>query len=286
VAAIGLILAVTAVHAQPAPADITQSNAYKEAVRLIGPLLDPGQRYTDNCIDGSGTTQTDFPGYPGQAVKRCIYAEGNFKGLVYTLHPSKEQMATWMANACAFLPPNRQATCARRLWGADWQFVDGKWKTVVTDWTGIWGSNNAQYAVAGNVIEKGKDSYCTPGSAYFNIQFRDGVTVATQTAGKMCVPMPGGQSQPISLQEAESKAPLQAVFRVVRVPAIQPATYERVTCSKVPVAYNPAQSKTLPTEAWLKIARDNHIEAMRTGRNKLLDMVAKARFAALPACPS
>lgn len=262
--------------AQPAPADITQSPAYTQAIALIGTRLDPGQRYLDRCIDGSGTTQTDFPGYEGLPVKRCIYLEGGFKGLVYTLHPSKEQMATWIARACDFVAAAQQPACARYLWWGDGTNID---------YTRIWGSNNAQFPVTGNVIESGAAAGCGSGSKYFNIQFRDGVTVATQTAGKMCVPMPGGQSQPISLQEAESKAPLQAVFRVVRVPALRPATYERVTCSKAPVAYNAAQGKTLPTEAWLKIARDNHIEAMRTGRNKLLDMVAKARFAALPACP-
>lgn len=262
--------------AQPAPVDITQSPAYAKAIALIGSKLDPGRRYLDRCIDGSGETRTDFPGYEGLPVKRCIYLEGGFRGLVYTLHPSKEQMAEWIARACDFVPAARQPDCARFLWWGDGTAID---------YTRIWGSNNAQFPVAGNVIENGAASGCGSAALYFNLQFRDGVTVATSTAGRMCVPMPGGSSQPLDVQESESKAPLQAVFRVVRVPALRPPTYERVTCAKVPTAYNPAQGKSLPTEAWLKIARDNHIEAMRTGRNTLLDMVAKARFAALPACP-
>ncbi len=260
--------------------DIQNSEAYRAAIKLIGDKLEPGARYLDKCIDGSGEVSQTYPGYEGFPVRRCIYERGGYKAFVYTLHPDRTQMATWIANACASLPASKQSDCARYIW---WGLQTN------IDYGRIWGSNNAQYPVAGYVLEKGDESGCPKKDAYYYLQFRDGVTVSTTSAGRMCVEAPANKkSLDLASQQAEASAPVKDVYFVSRVAAITPRDYQRANCDVVPRThvFHSGRGEYHPTEAWLALSKKANLDGIRSGKNPFVDAVARVKYGPLPNCAS
>jgi len=243
-------------EAQPAAA---HGPAYKAALTAMGSKLDPGERTMDRCIGGSGQIFTDFPGYEGLSVKRCIYTEGNLTGLAYTLHPTKKQLATWIDRACAPLTAAPQSDCGRELFKV------------------MWRSNNAQFIVTGNVIEDGSGSGCSSDAQRFNIQFRDGVTVGIPTTGghRMCWPEP----RSITQQEKDRKETNTLAYFTSRTSTLNLATYEKMTGANV--ARTAITHKKLglhPTAQWLMLSRANYIHAIKHGEDKFLKLLARAKY--------
>ena len=245
-------------HAQPAS---FHGEAYKAAVNAIGSALDPGRRTMDRCIAGSGQIITDFPAYEGLPVKRCIYTEGGLTGLAYTLHPTKDQLAGWIGQACAQLPQAPQSDCGRKLFKV------------------IWLSNNAQFVVAGNVIEDGKGSGCSSDSRRFNIQFRDGVTVGMPVANghQMCWPQP----RSIPQQEKDRQETNTLAYFVARVSTLDLATYERFTGAHVDRTTVRHPRRGLhPAAEWLRLSGADYRNAFCTGRSEFLKLVARSIYGA------
>lgn len=234
-----------------------QGAAYQAAIAAIGSKMDPGARYLDACIDGSGAVVLNYPGYDGRPVRACIYKQGNMKGLAYTLHPTKEQLATWIQSACDTVPHADGAACGKALFSA------------------VWTSNNAQFPVAGNVIEDGAAAGCDRPETYYNINFRDGVAVKLDTEARFCLE---GQRD---LQTQESDARLTSVryYFVSRVSTLSLPAYETAFGVSVPTTNVKHSTNGFhPTQAWANASRAAHLQALGTGRHSFLDAKARAMF--------
>lgn len=236
---------------------MTYGKAFQAALAAIGSRMDPGARYLDNCIDGSGATVYDLPNYVGRPVRACIYQEGGLKGFVYTLHPTKVQLATWIQAACDLVPHVDGETCAKGLFNA------------------IWLSNNAQFPVAGNVIEDGAAAGCTDAKTYYNINFRDGVAVKLDTEANFCLE---GQRD-LDKQKSEASQSDVRYYFVARVAALTLAGYEKETGLKVPKTHViHSKNGPHPTGAWADASRTAYLQALDTGRYNFLDAKAKGMF--------
>jgi hypothetical protein len=237
-------------------ADIASSKAYAEIIALAKHNMDPGVRYTDACIDGSGTIETNYPEYEGYPVKRCIYTLGDLKGLVYTLHPSTAQVATWVAFACIRAGAPDQLKCARRLFWPSEPNVEG-----------IFNSNNGQFPVAGNVIERGDEAGCDEPTTYYNIQFRHGVTVQLADEKKLC--LEGART--IDQQESDRKAKIGRFRNVGRVSALTLAEYQ-TTLGKTISTNSPEHLE------WAQLNQLSHLTALDDGVNVMLNIQAERLF--------
>jgi len=235
-------------------ADISNSIAYKTVIELAGHDLDPGARTMDHCIDGSGSVQKDYPEYLGYPVKRCIYQmpdHNRLKGLVYTLHPSKEQVATWVAYACLRVKASDQAACAKRLFRTGGSVVEG-----------LFENNNAQYPVAGNVIEIGSAGGCTAATQNNNIFFKHGITVKLVELPTVC------STEQISIDQQDhlAKSKVETYKMVARVSALRRDQYTAVT------------GKSPTDKEWARINQLSHLTAMDDGVNALLNIQAERLF--------
>lgn len=114
-----------------------------------------------------GCTQTDgkLPGWRGFPVERCDYthAVNNIEVSTtgYFLFPPGAMLAKWIVNAC------------RDAKQADIRLCTGRLSSK------IWTASNAQFPVAGYVIEPAQDESWSRSSDPYCYLFRNGVTVAT-----------------------------------------------------------------------------------------------------------
>ncbi|SCM79566.1 conserved exported hypothetical protein [uncultured Pleomorphomonas sp.] len=229
-------------------ADIEGSVAYKAALSAVGAKLEPGSRYTDNCLQGSGTISKEYKGYEGYPVKRCVYVQGELTGLNYTMHPSKEQLSRWIAYACIRTGTKKQADCGTTLFNE------------------LWDNNNAQFNVAGNVIEKGKAANCDEPSILYNIEFRDGVTVKLASETFIC--LKGARS--IAQQEADAVGIIEKYRNWARVAALHINVYDKITGKKL--------TDLDQQKPWGKYSQLVQLTAWDDGVNALLNVKAESIY--------
>jgi hypothetical protein len=232
---------------------IAESIAYKTVLDLADSDLDPAARTMDKCVDGSGN-QVDFPEYIGYPVKRCIYElekPNRLRGLVYTLNPSKEQVATWVAYACLRATASDQSACAKRLF-----------RTGSNATEGLFENNNAQYPVAGNVIEIGYAGNCQAQNVNNNIFFAHGITVKLAELPTLC----SKEQISIERQDHLAKSQVETYKMVARVSALRRDQFTAVT----------GQSPT--DKEWARINQLSHLTAMDDGVNALLNIQAERLF--------
>jgi hypothetical protein len=150
-----ILLSASYSHAQGA-GDLAAAIA--EAKAKYQKLIDGGGRYLEGKCE---MAETDYRGYEGLPVKECTYTELGLQGRVYLLNPDAGQLAKWTVNACSKFTAPRQASCV---------------KAVMRQ---VWSQSNAQFPVAGIVIEPQSVIGGSP-KIGVNFEFRDGVTVRTQ----------------------------------------------------------------------------------------------------------
>lgn len=256
----------------PAFVDAEQpSEAYEAAWEAIGRDADPGVRPGDACIPGTGTLDTHVQGYEGLPVKRCVYWYGRPnvlpKALVYTLYPTKEQLAKWVEKACSSISSVPQETCGKGLVGY------------------MSSSNSLTYVVKGNFLELGGDiSGCPDSGRVYNVQFRDGINVAIPNVPAA----PGGDKYKLcwdgnlAIDEQEADAAQSDVnyYFLGRVAMIDLDDYERLTDTQVPTTteHDDGRGRDHPSAEWGRLNRESYINAIKTGDYTMLDLIAKQLY--------
>lgn len=224
----------------PATAAPAQSASYGAAVAAIGDIAN-AQYVARNCA----SAEIPDAAYAGFNVKRCRYVEGGLTGVVYVLNPTAEDVARWIAGACASAGRPEDESCGRDLALRMKQ------------------SNGFIFPVAGDVIEPASSAGPTCAGRYgaraVHAYFRDGITVETER-GYTC------EVYEISEADADAEAfkTPQQVFHVGRIAALHRNDYARLM--------NVARPSD---DEWRAIVRDSYLEALRTGSYSLLNLAAR-----------
>ncbi|SDA69534.1 hypothetical protein [Mesorhizobium qingshengii] len=122
-----------------------------------------GQYMRQGCRDANLEQLPDWKGLP---VKVCTYTDTQFpknpvKATAYLLFPSADQLASWIVNACVDAGRDDLTTCTGRLASR------------------LWMASNAQFPVAGYVVEPAQDKKWKYPNESYCFLFRDGVSVTT-----------------------------------------------------------------------------------------------------------
>lgn len=222
---------------------VSEAGSYGAALTAIGDIS--RARYVERECASSTIPDAAYAGFP---VQRCRYEQGGLVAVAYVLNAQAGDVARWVANACTSIGRGDDAACAAALIRR------------------MRNSNGFIFPVAGDVLERARDA--GPGCAarygdqIVHVYFRDGVTIETDR-GYTC------ETYAISAAEADAEAfktPAQT-FNVGRIAALSRADYARL--SGVP---RPDDA------AWRAIVRDSYLNALRTGRYTLLDLVAQDIF--------
>lgn len=228
---------------EPAAPPDRPTTAYNAALIDIGDISQ-SQYVARNCASANIPDSA----YEGFDVKRCVYEGDGLTAVVYALNPAAEDVARWVANACASVGRAEDEACAR---------------TLVKR---MRGSNGFIFPVAGDVLEKAADAGpgCAAryGDTTVHVYFRDGVTIETPR-GFTCETYGISQSD----ADAEAFAAPAQVFNVARIATLARADYARRAGVPRP-----------SDDEWRAISRDSYLEALRGGRYLLLDMVAADLF--------
>lgn len=225
----------------PAPPDpALDTPAFSAALEAIGDVS--RGRY----VEGACTSATIADrAYQGFEVRRCEYSEGGLSAIVYVLNASARDIARFVANSCGSVGRADDAACATRLVRH------------------MRASNGFIFPVAGDVLEPaasaGPGCAARHGDKIVHVFFRDGVTIETER-DMTC------ETYAISTADAEAeafKAPRQ-VFNVGRIAALHRSDYARLAGVPRP-----------SDDEWRAIVRDSYLNALRTGRYSLFDLVAK-----------
>ncbi len=219
--------------------DVSKSVAYETALRYFdGRVPGPGQYMLQQC----GGTIRDWPNYRGLDVRRCEYRNLGHRGIVYVLSAGPTDIAEWIANACIKVGARQQEKCALAL--------------SKNSWTG----NNAQFAVAGIVIESEKVLGGRPGVPV-SFEFRDGVTVTTVL---------GYNATRRQLSDREMEASARAAIR-------KSHNYARIAHIHRDTARDNGVSRTHTAgQNWLVYTRNDYKRALRTGHSQLFNALAQS----------
>jgi hypothetical protein len=223
-----------------APDPVLETPAFAAALDAIG---DVGRgRYVEGACERASVPD---PAYAGFDVHRCAYDAGGLSAIVYVLNAPAHDIARWVANACAGVERADDANCATRL---------VRHMRV---------SNSFIFPVAGDILEPassaGPGCAARYGDQIVHVYFRDGVTVET-ARDYTC------ETYAISTADAEAEAfkPPATVFNVARIAALHRNDYARLMGVPRP-----------SDDEWRAVVRDSYLEALRTGRYSLLDLVAR-----------
>ena len=217
---------------------VTKNAAFLEAEGYLSSRIQNGRYMEQSC----GAEIYDWPKYEGFPVRRCSYTSLGHRGIVYLLNPSAKQVATWIAKACQNSGTKQLRKCG---------------KALVRN---VWHGNNAQFPVAGIVIE-GEDVLGGRKGVPVSFEFRHGVTV--RTAEKLN----GARRQLTDHEmEASTRSRVEKVFNWAR-----PAHIHRNTAKS-----NGLSSTQTKGFAWAETSREDYLIALRTGRSKLFDALALA----------
>jgi len=235
--------------AQTAPVRLTAADPVAEAASYGAALAAIGDISRARYVEGDCAAATiPDAAYAGFPVQRCRYEQGDLVAVAYVLNAGANDVARWVANACLSVDRGEDAACAAALVRR------------------MRASNGFIFPVAGDVLERARDAGpgCAAryGDALVHVYFRDGVTIETDR-GFTC------ETYAISAADAETEAfktPVQT-FNVGRIAALSRGDYARL--SGVP---RPDDA------AWRAIVRDSYLNALRTGRYSLLDLVAQDIF--------
>ncbi len=236
----------------------------REALRLIGRQADPGQRYLDNCIEPA-TIQNDLPGYEGVPVKRCVYRSGGLTSVVWSIMPSKDQLADWTVAACTSVPEATAPDCVR--------FLLDRSKS-----TSIWQQNSGTYIVKGFVNEAASGAGCGAARETVRVMFLHGVTVRESHGSNLC------RRDRLSIEEQERLADPEApiAYFIARPSSVSLAVVEEALgfrdgqlrgSSPIHRSRGPH-----PTTAWLDLNRNNYLAAYMGGVDQFMIYRVQAVF--------
>jgi hypothetical protein len=225
----------------PVPSDpVLDTPAFAAALEALGDVS--RGRYVEGECESAAIAD---PAYAGFDVRRCAYDEGGLSAIVYVLNAPAHEIARWVAGACEAVRRADDGACATRLVRH------------------MRSSNSFIFPVAGDVLEPassaGPGCAARHGDATVHVFFRDGVTIETER-DYTC------ETYAISTADAEAEAFKQpaTVFNVARIAALHRNDYARLTGVRRP-----------SDDEWRAIVRDSYLEALRTGRYSLLDLVAR-----------
>jgi len=103
---------------------------------------------------------TQLPDWKDLPVQACTYTDTQFEEDL--LFPTAKQLASWVVSACVDAGRKDLTTCTGRLTSR------------------LWYASNAQFPVAGYVVEPAQGDWKYPNDPYC-LLFRDGVTVTTDS---------------------------------------------------------------------------------------------------------
>lgn len=225
----------------PVPPDpVLDTPVFAAALEALGDVS--RGRYVEGQCESAAISD---PAYAGFDVRRCAYEQGGLSAIVYVLSAPAHDIARWVASACEAVGRADDAACAQRLVRH------------------MRGSNSFIFPVAGDVLEPassaGPGCAARYGDQIVHVYFRDGVTIETER-DYTC------EIYAISAADAEAEAFKQpaAVFNGARIAALHRNDYARFAGVARPT-----------DDEWRTIVRDSYLEALRTGRYSLLDMVAR-----------
>jgi hypothetical protein len=252
-------LAAAPAVAEPSPA---YSAAYAVAEALFAAGIGRGGQYMKS---GGICSAATWPGYEGLPVERCVYQSMGRTSAFYLLAPTAEQLASWTAAACSQDGVADSEGCARRIYA------------------NIWNANNAQFPVAGVVIEPasvlcardsvevcGRTLSCTDGEAAgvaMNFVFRDGVTARTASMAST--------AQEAYCEDLTEEA-IEAIAQEPATRALRWARVANVCRGQYRAGGGSADVEGL---AFLDASRTSMRRAYETGRYDLLDAWVMGRDA-------
>ncbi len=239
------VLLLAAICSSPALAE--PDPAFDAAMAYFKANPSSDRRINAVC-DAESTTLPGYGDIPMQICSYSVTSRGKtLEGYVYLLNPSFENVARRVANACAFVKSANPSRCGTMLA------------------TRIIRQNGAQFPVAGIVIEK-KIAAGGSGEDLVNLEFRDGVATRTEAGFYWTQEQLTRQDALISAQSKVERA-----MRYARIADATRADY-RAGGGQTDVGEKPGDGKD---QAWLDAARNNEIEARRTGNDVLLNGLAK-----------
>ena len=260
--------------------NLAADQGYKDALKLWQQRI-PGRRELEGASDADcKAAMHDVAGYEGFPVLQCNYKSdgGDEKkawpalpGIARTLNPSVDQLAAWTVTACR----DNGHSAGEQLKSCLSKIVKG-----------IWGANNAQFPLAGVVIERrcdvsGQECNGTPKLDPLRqpllMTFRDGVTVAS--------PVLNGGTPGSALSDddytklfTEAASGLKAKKRARVANATREAWSSWRSFKGLPEI--PAgwleSGATLAATGWLSISREVHKAACKSERNEVISAAVRA----------
>lgn len=206
-----------------------------------------------SATNGCPLLRSSFEGWPADMLRECEYKQGNLTGVTYLLDLKPAMIADWI-----------ESSCAESLRG-----VSSCFATVLEC-----GKLNSglMFAVSGNIIENGKN--------YF---FRNGMTVGFPHV------LNGEPNQiPIDKQRELVVASGEKIERI-RSGVTRPwRTFSQQFAVAYPDAGAPARVDTHERRmAWLGLVQTETLQAMKTGKSRILSAWIKAHPKTIAAgnCP-
>jgi hypothetical protein len=244
----------------PASVDPGQDTLRKKAIQLIGNKADPGRRYMDICI-GPAPVRTDYPGYEGLPVKRCVYRSDDLTSVVWSVMPKSNHLADWVTAACRAVPADKALACVDFFLNAE-------------EPSSLWQQNGASFIVKGFVNESSKGAGCD-GPAPARILFLDGISARESLNANFC------RREPMSIeaQERASDPTAPVYYFVARPSSVSLLMVENAIGRKFR-ADRPVHKTRgpYPSPDWPRMNRHNFVSAMSTGVDQFMIFRAQAEF--------
>lgn len=250
--------------AKPVPPATTMSSVQDDpsfdAIRnTFSNLLASGGQYmvVPQCVDVDPTNPAlrpvlkpylEHPSAANLKLRDCKYTSAGLSGRVLMVNADADQLARWTISACKATNQKTRPLCLT---------------AVVND---LWCPSNAQFPIAGTVVEPAEN--CGKGLGSALIAFRDGVTVRLKSFGSTCVKQ---QLTPDQLASVLAEPPVKSAFFA----RIANAHRDLIRASGVPQA----KLGRLPVNGeipYLKTVREAYLDAFGRDDYSFLSVWAAA----------
>ena len=238
-----LLIISSATGANAAGSD--RANALNAVEAFFAQKIRSGGQYMRN---GCGPA-ADYGAW--KDVQRCDYTTTQMKVTVsttaYVIFPDAQRIANWVVNACEH--------AQKKVWSCSGRLSDR-----------IWNASNAQFPVAGYVVEKPQDKSWKHQDRPYCMLFKDGVTVATETWETQA--HLDGQCGPLT----ELSNPVERAFVYARIASTTRGNYVAAGGKEA------VGSEDKRSPEWATVAGNVFRKAMSSDSNFLLDAAVMAGF--------
>jgi hypothetical protein len=226
-------------------ADTDRADVLRAVERFFTPRIGSSGQYMRNGCEAPA----DYGAWKN--VQRCDYTTTQMKITVsttaYLIFPDAQRIAKWVVNACE--------TAKKNLWSCAGRLSDR-----------IWNASNAQFPVAGYVVEKPQDKSWKYQDRPYCMLFKDGVTVATSTWETQA--HVNNQCGPLS----ELSKPIEKAFVYARIASTTRDNY--VAAGGI----EPVGTEDARSPEWAIVAGNAFREALSSDSNFLLYAVVAGGF--------